>query len=208
MANQRKKPIDQVIMEKRREAIRERERETKLKELKNIPLDIRTGSAIVNEEEVIFHRMNMIENNISMIVPKNVKELTKEIVDAAYVGDYQPQYVYASHDASIDITYDVLFSETDEESFLVIRDELMKGFRQEYEDFTMRYEVIQNEQQQDLFYFIRKNKTEAGMIYGITYQFLVKNFLIMGRISCTGYRLRDWKEILFQMMCSVQCEEA
>jgi len=206
MENQYKKPLDQIIMEQRRAKEWNNEKEKRLEEMKKADLDIASGSALVNDVEVNFNRMNMVEDNLSMIVPKGFREIPEELIKEAYGEDYRPQYDYSTQDASIEITYDVLFSETDEESFEIIRKEMQMQFRKEYEDYALHFVTIENAQGIDLYYFTQKQKTETGMIYSITYQLLVKEYLVMGRISCTGYRLKDWKEILFQMMCSVQIE--
>lgn len=203
MDSHQSKEFDQIVMEQRRRQEKEEEKESRLRERKEAELDITTCSAVINGKETAFFRMNAVEDHISMFVPEGMKEIPAELLEKAYGEDYVPQYAYAMQDASIQINYDVLFSETDEESMEIICKELLNQFRKSYGDFSLSLKSIPD-RKDFLQYFTKKQKTEAGMIYVLTYFFLMKEYLIMGSIQCTGYRLRDWKEALFQMMCSVE----
>lgn len=206
MGSHQNREFDRIIMEQRRRQAKETEKENRIRGLLEAGLDITTLSAVINGKETAFYRMNAVEDHISMIVPEGMKEIPKELLKKAYTEDYVPQYVYAMQDAGIQINYDVLFSEADEESFAIITKEMLSQFRKSYEDFTLALKSVPD--RKDLLcYFVKKQKTEAGMIYVLTYFFLVEEYLVMGSIQCTGYRLRDWKEALFQMMCSVEAAE-
>lgn len=207
MGNQQNKLMDHVIIQQRKQQKEAKIREEEKSRIVKSGNDINSGKAIINDDMVLFHRMLMIESNISMVVPIEFNEMSEELIKKLYDDSYQPQHAYMNPDGTITVLFDVLFSDTDEESFTLVRNEMLRNFRKEYNDFAISYKLYKTEQQNDVYYFIKKQQIKEGVIYTIVFLMIIKGFIVMGNIGCVGHRIKDWKDIMYQMMTTIMIEE-
>lgn len=201
-----KEHLDITVLELRKQ-FKERSRFEEEKKQLETKMDICSGKALIREEIVVFEKMLMMEKNISMMVPEGMIELPEEAKLEAYEGEYQPQFVYVNHDGSLTIFFDALFEDVDEESFELVRREMIRDFRQELDNMALVWKETKNRQGECIYYFINKKRGECGVTYNITFEFLVRGFLVMGSLTLMGHRIKDWKEAVFQMIESLIIEE-
>lgn len=149
-----------------------------------------------------------IRDLFSMVLPKNFEIMKEKQIEMKYpsLSSKDDYMILTNDETTVNIVF--LFSKLQlkEEEHKAARDEILEIFKKLNPSITIE-EVGEVGKEPEIAYFSYISPGLDSNLYNLSFIFSAKSIFIKGSFNCGEYEKDDWKDIIKQMIESIQPNE-
>lgn len=178
----------------------EREREAQEKHKNNI-LD---GYIIIGDEEILFDQTKILDECMSIIMPKKFELMSKEIADIKYPSINRPDIIYTTPETDINFTLSLQEEIIENKDIPEAKDLIQNAMKRMIQKVISSDTIEVNEK--NIAYFDYISPALDTDIYNLMFFMSVDGCLLIGSCNCPDDGMNEWKPVFMQMLESIEIE--
>ena len=162
--------------------------------------NIHDGYIIVDDERIPFQKIEILEGNMSIIMPELYEMMPDEMAEKRYGTEDSPDIIYTfiNGDINFALSYkDDLLSE--DEDIPGVKDLVQRMVMRSFPGSKVIESEIMEASGRTVAYF-----DFASEVYNLIFFFSLGETLIMGSFECFLADKKDWKPVFLQMLGSIE----
>ena len=191
------KPIDEEILD----LIREFDEDKKGKYGRvgsfehKIMKQVEKGRVTLEEEIIEFEERKLLEDKISISLPKNFEVMDPELASIKYPSEARPELIITNEETSINITFDHTETPLEDLDVEEFKDSIMEMFKEVYVSAEYIEEGVIYVNGRNIGYFDFIVSALDGDIYNIIFCTGLEGRALMCNFNCTEEEMEYWKPI-------------
>lgn len=174
----------------------------KRKQLQNN--DINKGYAEIFYNTVIFERTELCHKKFSMLTPAFLTSLEND-TELEYSTQNKPEFIYVNETMDINMTFSLVENEQLQTDIFKMQKQMQQNIKQMYPNIMLtEQDILNTKDDVSIAYFCFPLKIEEETLMEVVFLFLVENQWVVGTFHCPDTQKRDWKDIVKQMLLSIQ----
>lgn len=177
--------------------------EPNTKERKPEERTIYTGIKI-KDQWIEFEERSFVEDNITMMIPKEFELMEPEKVKLKYPMEQRPGTILTDHSGTVNLLFNYMEDKMTDQETEMVRDRLfgiMRRVNQGIKVQSTGTEVISGK---NVAYAEFSNPVMDGKLYNLLFFLEINGRICMGIFNCRTKELKYWQNAAFEMMRSIR----
>ena len=148
-----------------------------------------------------------VEDKISMMVPKEFKDLDLEIAKIKYPMEQRPQTILTDYTGTVNIIFNYMDEKIANNDIEMIRDRLLAMIQRMNPGIKPQSTGKEEIEDKTIAYVEFSNTALDGKLYNLMYFLEVDGKALVGSLNCLTKSMKYWKKPAFEMMQSIKILE-
>lgn len=193
-----KKTYAEEIIKKIKQA-----KEEDSKNIYNIENDIHDGFVIVKYKKLEIEERELLDGQISMLMPKEFKIMEEELAEIKYPGEDKPDYIYTNEDTTVNLTFSIEEGEIDNEEIEEVKNILEKQMERLHPASKIEDSETIKVEEKNISHFSFDVPLIDGEVYNFMFFMELRGQLLMGTFNSNVYNKKEWKPLVKQMLKTI-----
>lgn len=170
----------------------------------NIDNNIHDGYVIVQYQKLELEERALVDEKITMCLPKDFQLMKPELVDIKYPGEDQPEFVYTNEKTTVNMTFSLEKEHISNEAIESLRDALAEQMQQLYPDSPIADQEIIEAGRKRVACFSFEVPLLDEPAYNVMFFMALKEGLLIGSFNCSVYDKKEWRPIVKQLLTTIR----
>lgn len=170
----------------------------------NIDNNIHDGYVIVQYKKLELEERALVDEKITMCLPKDFQLMKPELVDIKYPGEDQPEFVYTNEKTTVNMTFSLEKEHISNEAIESLRDALAEQMQQLYPDSPIADQEIIEAGRKRVACFSFEVPLLDEPAYNVMFFMALKEGLLIGSFNCSVYDKKEWRPIVKQLLTTIR----
>lgn len=170
----------------------------------NIDNNIHDGYVIVQYQKLELEERVLVDEKITMCLPKDFQLMKPELVDIKYPGEDQPEFVYTNEKTTVNMTFSLEKEHISNEAIESLRDALAEQMQQLYPDSPIADQEIIEAGRKRVACFSFEVPLLDEPAYNVMFFMALKEGLLIGSFNCSVYDKKEWRPIVKQLLTTIR----
>lgn len=156
---------------------------------------------------IYFERQFLVEDSISMMVPNNFVQMTKEAAKIKYPSEHRPETIMTDETGTVNLMFQYMEGEVDSETIETFRNQVFGLMKYANPGIKEREVGVIDIEGYRIAYVEFTNNALGGKLYNLMFYISVKGRPLMGNFNCITKDVKYWQPVAMEMMQSVRIVE-
>ena len=170
----------------------------------NIDNNIHDGYVIVQYQKLELEERALVDEKITMCLPKDFQLMKPELVDIKYPGEDQPEFVYTNEKTTVNMTFSLEKEHISNEAIESLRDALAEQMQQLYPDSPIADQEIIEAGRKRVACFSFEVPLLDEPAYNVMFFMALTEGLLIGSFNCSVYDKKEWRPIVKQLLTTIR----
>ena len=139
-----------------------------------------------------------------MLTPAFLTSLEND-TELEYSTQNKPEFIYVNETMDINMTFSLVENEQLQTDIFKMQKQMQQDIKQMYPNIMLtEQDILNTKDDVSIAYFCFPLKIEEETLMEVVFLFLVENQWVVGTFHCPDTQKRDWKDIVKQMLLSIQ----
>lgn len=195
--------VDEIILKQQRE-----QKETNEIQEASFEGRVEEGSIVVRGKSIKFIRQEYLNHKISMMMPDDVRPMTEEEINGAYLLGNRPQYLFHSDELQVSLVLNHTENPVQNTQTIKMAEVAAKLLEKAAMNGRIfRKKNIEKSRKVIATVELVSNGYDEG-VYTLNFYISLENKLLLGNLNCVAKNMEYMREIAMQIVETIEINEA
>ena len=137
-------------------------------------------------------KRTILDGKVELLLPKDFKPMTSEMLDFKYKGANRPKLVYTNEDATVNIAFSMLPNDANANQIEDFKDAIKSSFQKSFPDAACMDDGIKTINGKKVGYLKLITNAIDQKVYNSLFLTDCEGRLLIGTFNCTEKLMADW----------------
>ena len=158
---------------------------------------------VIDRKQVAFERKIIIENKLTMMLPKDFTEMTSEVAKMKYPSEERPNLILTDPSGTVNFWVSTTEEFLPEKEIENVRDQMFSMIQRLNPGIKPQQSGVEQIMSKTFAYIEYSNPAIEGKVYNLMFIFTINDKMTIACFNCSTKEAKYWKSPMFEMMKSM-----